>query len=242
MRLLPPDLAERLPGPELMDDLDAIGGAELEETLAELRAINRWLGGYRTTWSALDDLASRVPLERPAGEPLTVLDVGGGSGDVAESIVSWGESRRIPVSVTLVELHPHTARVAGDRLRDTPAARAEVGDLFEIPEKSYDVVHAALFLHHFDGGDAARALVAMSGIARLGVVVNDLHRHWVPWTLIRWITGSFSRNRLIRHDAPLSVARAFTTDDWRALGRSTGLDLTWRRKWAWRWAVSGVPS
>ena len=37
MTRLPPPLHERVPGPELMDDLDAVGGAELLQTLAELR-------------------------------------------------------------------------------------------------------------------------------------------------------------------------------------------------------------
>lgn len=46
-------------------------------------------------------------------------------------------------------------------------------------------------------------------------------------------------NRFIRHDAPLSVARAFTSADWEGLCRETGLDLSWRRRWAFRWAVTG---
>ena len=80
----------------------------------------------------------------------------------------------------------------------------------------------------------------MARIARKGVVVNDLRRHPVPWALIRWITLLASRNEALRHDAPLSVARAFTAGDWRTLGPSAGLDLRFRRSWAWRWAVSGV--
>jgi hypothetical protein len=82
----------------------------------------------------------------------------------------------------------------------------------------------------------------MARIARRGVVLNDLHRHPVPWALIRWITLAATRNEALRHDAPLSVARAFTARDWSALGAEAGLDLRFRRTWAWRWAVSGVPA
>jgi hypothetical protein len=237
VNLLPPPLAARLPGPEVMDDLAGFRGEELRDALAGLRTINRWLGGRRTSVRALDDLAARVPL----GPRVEILDVGGGSGDAAPVLLAWARRRGLDARVVVLDLHPETAREAAERLRGVAGAEARQGDLFAVPARSFDVVHAALFLHHFDGADAARALAAMAQIARKGVVVNDLHRHGVPWTLIRWLTLLFTRNRALRVDGPLSVARAFTADDWRALGPAAGLDLRWRRSWAWRWAVSGTP-
>ncbi len=221
-----------------MDDLAGLGGDELRGALAGLRAINRWLGGRRTTLRALDDLAARTDL----GTRLEVLDAGGGSGDAAPVVLDWARRRGIDARVVVLDLHPETAREAGERLRGVRGAEARQGDLFEVEPRSFDVVHAGLFLHHFDGPDAARALGAMARIARKGVVLNDLHRHPVPWALIRWITIAATRNEALRHDGPLSVARAFTADDWGALGPASGLELRWRRSWAWRWAVSGVPA
>jgi hypothetical protein len=235
--LFPPSLAARLPGPELMDTAADVTPAELAAALAQLRFINRRLGGYSTTRRALDDLVARVG--RPdAG--WTVLDVGGGSGDAAPSMLAWGRARGLAVDVTVVDRDERTAVEAARRLASTPGARARRADLFEVPSKSFDVVHASLFLHHFDGDDAARALRRMAEIARVGVVVNDLRRGALPWTLIRWLTGAFSRNRLVVYDAPLSVARAFAADDWPRLGDAAGLDLVARRTWAFRWAVNGV--
>lgn len=238
MSLLPPSLAARLPGPERMDSPDLFGGDELRGALGGLRAINRWLGGGRTTRLALDDLAARTPL----GTRIEVLDAGGGSGDAAPVILDWARRRGIEARVVVLDLHPGTAREAAERLRGVAGAEARRGDLFDVPPGSFDVVHAGLFLHHFDGAGAARALGAMARIARRGVAVNDLHRHPVPWALIRWLTLAATRNEALRYDAPLSVARAFSAEDWRALGPAAGLDLRWRRSWAWRWAVSGVPA
>jgi hypothetical protein len=234
--LLPPPLASRLPGPELMDDLAALGGEELRGALAGIRAINRWLGGIGTTRRALDGLAARVAL----GPRIEILDAGGGSGDAAPAILDWSRRRGLEARVVVLDVHPETARAAAERLRGIAGAEARLGDLFEIPPRSFDVVHAGLFLHHFDGEDTARALRAMARIARKGVVLNDLHRHPVPWMLIRWLTLAATGNAALRHDAPLSVARAFTAEDWRALGPASGLDLRWQRSWAWRGAVSGV--
>jgi len=225
-----------------MDDVDGIGGAELDQTLRELRVINRRLGGHTTSLRALDELLHRTGRGRDRDGTLSVLDVGGGSGDAAPAMVAWGARRGIDVRVTVADIHPQTVETARAHVAGVAGVEVLRADLFAVPEASYDVVHAALFLHHFDGDDAVRALAAMRRIARVGVVVNDLHRHPVPWALIRWITGACSRNRLIRADAPHSVARAFTADDWRRLGPAAGLALTWRRSWAWRWAVSGVPA
>lgn len=221
-----------------MDVATDVTDAEMDEMLAELRFINRRLGGYATTRRALDDLLARVGA--PAAE-WSVLDVGGGSGDAVPEILAWGRRRGVRVRATTIDLDPRTSAEAARRLASTPDAEARRGDLFDVPAKSFDVVHAALFLHHFDGDDAVRALRRMAEIARVGVVVNDLRRHWLPWTLIRWLTGAFSKNRLIRHDAPLSVARAFAADDWPRLGEAAGLDLVARKTWAWRWGVNGVP-
>lgn len=234
----PPSLASRLPGPELMDTAADVTSAELADALAQLRFINRRLGGYSTTRRALDDLVARV------GRPATgwsVLDVGGGSGDAAPEMIAWGRARGVPVEVVVVDRDGRTAEEAARRLATTPGAAARREDLFDVPAKSFDVVHAALFLHHFDGDDAPRALRRMAEVARVGVVVNDLRRDATAWTLIRWLTGAFSKNRLVRFDAPLSVARAFAADDWPGLGAAAGLDLVARRTWAFRWAVSGVP-
>ena len=235
---LPPSLVARVPGPELMDSMDGVTPAELAETLAQLRVINRRLGGYSTTRRALDDLVARVG--RPAGE-WSVLDVGGGSGDAAPEMLAWGRARGMRLSVTVIDLDETTALEAKRRLASTAGADARCQDLFDVPAKSFDIVHSSMVLHHFDGDDAARALRRMAEIARVGVVVNDLRRHPVPWTLIRWVTGAFSRNRLIRNDAPLSVARAFAAEDWPRLGVASGLDFVAKKTWAWRWAVSGVP-
>lgn len=236
MSLLPPDLRDRSPGPELMDDHASVGQDELRGALGSLRAINRTLGGHSTTRAALDDLASRVAL--PAR--VDILDVGGGSGDAAGVIVEWAAARGVRAEVVVIDIHAAAAEVAARRLRHVPQTSARCGDLFDVEAGSFDIVHAGLLLHHFDGDTAAHALAAMARAARLGVAVNDLRRHAVPWTLIRWITLVASRNRLIRSDAPLSVARGFKADDWARLGPAAGLDLRWRRTWAWRWAVSGV--
>jgi len=44
---------------------------------------------------------------------------------------------------------------------------------------------------------------------------NDLHRHPLPRFFIKYAVRLLFANRMIRHDAPVSVARAFTASEWR---------------------------
>jgi hypothetical protein len=41
------------------------------------------------------------------------------------------------------------------------------------------------------------------------VIINDLHRHFFAYYSIRTLTTLFSKSPMVRHDAPVSVRRAF---------------------------------
>jgi hypothetical protein len=76
-----------------------------------------------------------------------------------------------------------------------------------------DIVTATLFTHHFPSEQLAEVFATLSRMARIGVVINDLHRHPMAWAGIWVATRLFSRNRMILHDAPLSVQRGFRSSD-----------------------------
>ena len=54
-------------------------------------------------------------------------------------------------------------------------------------------------------------------LARLGVVINDLVRARHNWIGARLLLPLMTRNRFTRHDGPLSVQRAYTRMELRAL-------------------------
>jgi SAM-dependent methyltransferase len=221
-----PDLRERSAAEELMDDR-SIGGAELEGALRELRVINRVLASARPTVEGVERLW------RAAGCPrrLSLLDVGAGSGDGCRALLRWAERRGVALAITLVDIHPETCAEAARFFQGEPRVSVRQGDLFDLPPGSADIVTAVFLLHHFPDALLGRALEALARAARIGVVVNDLHRSRVAWAAIRLATAALSRNRMIRHDAPLSVARGFRAADLRRLRALPGLERLW---FAWR--------
>ncbi|GAA0598027.1 methyltransferase domain-containing protein [Caenispirillum bisanense] len=209
-------LAARATALELMDT-EQVPFAEFEECLRHLAAINRWTGAYRPTLRWLDRLV-RERGATAAAAPLTVLDVGFGYGDMLRRIAAWARRRGVAVRLIGVDLNPWSAEAAA---RATPAGlpiRWEVGDVFGWqPQEPVDVVISALFTHHLPDPDLVRFLRWMSRRARCGWFVNDLHRHPLSYHTVRAAARLLPVNRMVRHDAPLSVARAFTRDDWRRL-------------------------
>jgi ubiquinone/menaquinone biosynthesis C-methylase UbiE len=183
-----PDFGRRSDEAEIMDDL-SVAGAEFDLAYQELETINRNLGGVRAIERFLP----------AANSDLLILDVAAGGCDVSEAIM---ESRRC--RVVALDCNPSGLKRA---VRSWPV----VGDALELPfdDGVFDVVCASLFFHHLSDEDCVRVLRQMWRIARRLVLVNDLHRSVVAYFAIRALTGAFSRSRMVRHDGPVSVLRAF---------------------------------
>ncbi len=217
---------------ELMD-VPGLDPLELAETLGQLAVINRFLGGHAATLHGLSRLL-------PAGRrEIEVLDVGSGGGDSARRVVEWAGRRGIAARVHGIDLSAESVAFARRTGAGSPGLEFTTSDLFDLPmTRKYDVVHAALVLHHLSDEMAAAALAKMFALSRFGVVINDLHRHPAAYEAIKWLTALLSKNRLIRHDAPLSVLRAFRRADLQDLARRAGLsavEISWR--WPFRWVM-----
>ena len=111
------------------------------------------------------------------------------------------------------------ARAIDPRLDRTPGLELVVSDGRSLPwpDRSFDVVHASLVIHHLEPPDALAFLREAARVARLGVVVNDLVRARHHLIGARVLLPLMTRNRFTRHDGPLSVRRAYTRMELRAL-------------------------
>ena len=64
------------------------------------------------------------------------------------------------------------------------------------------------FLHHFKNKELVSFLKTTIQKAKIGVVVNDLHRHKLAYYLFKLI-GIFVKNKIFKKDGLTSVLRAF---------------------------------
>lgn len=194
---------------------------EIEACLRELARVNRWLGGHRTTLAHLGELLAATGRRRA-----TVLDVAAGGGDMALAMARWARRRGYELSFTFLDRHPVVLAVA-PRVAEAPG-RSVRGDALALPfaDRSFDLCVTSLFFHHLEPKAAERVLLEMRRVARAGILVNDLVRDRLAWGWIVVLSRLFSRNRLVRHDGPLSVRRAYRPADFRHLAQGAGF-----RRW-----------
>ena len=88
---------------------------------------------------------------------------------------------------------------------------------------SFDFVHCSLFLHHFRDSEVVSLLRSFGGIARRGVIVNDLERNPVPYFFLPATRWWFQWSAVTLHDGPISVEAGFHADELRALAEAAGL-------------------
>ncbi|RSK50950.1 methyltransferase domain-containing protein [Hymenobacter rigui] len=230
-----PDFSARATQQELMDDL-TLASEELRQNLDELETINTWLGGYAPVLNAL----ARLQPQFPKGRPLRIADLGSGGGDTLRQIARWARHRGVAVELTGVDANAFMLQYAASKSRQHPEISFQQADIFspEFRQQPFDILTASLFCHHFPDEQLAPMLAQWHQQAGMAVIVNDLHRHPLAYYSIRWLTRLLGGSRLVRHDAPLSVARAFTRPDWQLLLHRSGIrqyQLRWR--WAFRWQV-----
>lgn len=219
---------------EIMDDLE-YSGPVLEQTLRELKTINRWLGGNYVTTNGLDRLVKDFPQSS-----YSICDVGCGGGDMLRIMHEWAKRRNHKVNLTGVDANPNTIELAKVRLADLNGIDWEVQNVFseEFQKGKTDVLTCTLFTHHFTDEELVSLFTAFRKKAKLGIIINDLHRNPIAYYSIRLLTRLFSKSPMVQHDGPLSVLRAFSRKDWEQILAMAGIKsyrISWH--WAFRWQL-----
>jgi ubiquinone/menaquinone biosynthesis C-methylase UbiE len=225
------DVTELLDGP--LDDPRA-----LADNLRDLRRINRWLGGV-----SLSRSASRALIDGRAEH--TVLDVGTGGADIPLALIERARGKATRVRIVALDSRPEilaAAVRANPRAATTPDLELLLGDGLALPfdDGSFDIVHSSLVVHHLTPVEAVALMVEMRRVARAGIVINDLQRGWLGW-IGAWLIGHLlTGNRYTRHDAPLSVRRAYLADEIAGMLRAAGLEpvRTFRAAFGQRYAIA----
>ncbi|HET9660199.1 MAG TPA: methyltransferase domain-containing protein [Thermomicrobiales bacterium] len=203
---------------ELMDG-DGFTAAELTANFRDIRRVNRWFGGISAILGALPELV-------PAGATtFSLLDIATGVADIPLAIQQWCAARGLAVEITATDIEPKMLALASAQIAGTSGIHLRQADARAMPfaSHSFDVVTCSLALHHCDPADAVQVLREMDRICRRGFIVNDLRRSALAYGATWLASRLTTRNRLTRHDGPLSIQRAYTPTELRALLDEAGV-------------------
>jgi ubiquinone/menaquinone biosynthesis C-methylase UbiE len=195
---------DRRDDPELMD-APGLPEAEVEDAYRILRRVNRQLGNL---WTIRREFCRFLREDIGDSGLITVIDLGSGSGDIPLAIREMVADRTIQV----MALDRDPTAVASARRQSLDVV---LGNALSLPfaAQAIDLVLAVKFVHHFHGPSLDQLLAEMVRVARHRVVILDIRRHWLAYWGFRAWSLLFTRNRLVRHDGPLSVLRGFTTEE-----------------------------
>ncbi len=230
-RMAPRDL------PELMDG--ECSYEDFRDCLHHLEQVNRWLLGYRPTLAWLERLTARLP--RGLRDPVHIVDVGSGGGDLLRQIASWALRRKIAVQLTGIDLNPYAARAAAEFTPKAFGIAWVTGDALEYRSpKPVDIVVSSLMAHHLEDEEIIALLRWMESTAQAGWFINDLERSEWSCRMFGWVARVAGWHRFVRHDGPVSFRRAFRKDDWLRLLAMAAVPLgaiTVEHRWPGRLCV-----
>jgi trans-aconitate methyltransferase len=193
--------------PELMDG--ACSYEVFRGCLRSLEQINRWLLGYRPTL----DWLRRLPVGWH--DPVHIVDVGSGGGDLLRQIAGWARRRGIAVELTGIDQNPYAARAAAESTaKELGIAWVTGNALLYRPEKQVDIVVSSLTAHHLEDGEIVALLGWMEATAQAGWFINDLERSEWSCRMFGWVERIARWHRFVRHDGQASFRRAFREEDW----------------------------
>lgn len=216
---------------ELLDE-DEIPFADIKQNMKELDFINKWLGGHKITVEAFKHLSG-------GKKKISVCEIGCGGGDNLAAIFKWCRKKNIDISITGIDIKKECINYAKSRKALPGNVKWITSDYKKITfDSKPDIIFSSLFCHHFTDEELIFQINWMKQNSRAGFFINDLHRNFLAYYAIKFLTLLFSKSYLVKNDAPLSVARGFTGSELKNLCSKANAEqaaISW--KWAFRYIV-----
>jgi len=190
-------------------DQPGLAQDEHREALAALRRVNRVSRSAAEMWKVLRKLARNCSRQ----QPLRVLDLACGGGDVAVRLAVQSKRVGLPISIHGCDISPTALTVAHEFAQQSEVGAMEFFRLDVLTDpipSGYDVIMCSLFLHHLSNTDGERVVKAMSQAAHKAVLVDDLLRTSVGYVLCWLGCRLLTQSRIVRVDGPLSVRAAYS--------------------------------
>jgi len=213
--------------PELMD-LPNLDEAALRSDLQHIARLNRTFGGRKAVETIFHKLADKT-------RRLVLVDLASGYGDHGRNLIQRAEARQKEVTVMAVDKQFQTLQIARDATPPGQKMFFVQADARQLPFRTQgaDLVFCSLALHHFAETDALTVMREMARVSRHGAACVDLARSRLAAICIWFLTTFLIRDPMVRHDARLSIRRAFSHLEMKSLADRAGWPNLKQIKFFW---------
>lgn len=215
--------------PEIMDDF-SITDERIDKALRELNIINKYLGGNSTSIKGLRKIINKISDKNE----LKILDVGSGGTNL---FYNFKNKSKIDIHAISIDLNIRTCKFTKKEYHGFDVVCSDAL-ILPIKNRSVDIVHVSLFLHHFKEKEIEYLINSFLEKANYGIIINDLQRSVFAFAGIKLLTMLFSKSEFVKNDGPISVMRGFRKSELLRMFNITAASkasIYWR--WAFRWLV-----
>jgi ubiquinone/menaquinone biosynthesis C-methylase UbiE len=214
--------------PEKLDE-PSLPFEEAERSLSDLGRVNRLLLG------ALPLKRTLLPrLGRWTG-PRRVLDLGTGTGEVADDLARAAKRQGAPLRIVGVDLKLRHL-VIGKRLGSNQLRVVADATALPFRDGAVEWSFSTLFFHHFEADSNRRVLAEMRRVSRTGAVVVDLRPSRLATRLLLVFLGLAGASEVTRHDGRVSFERSWSMRDVARLTEGQPVREL-RRRFPFRWSL-----
>lgn len=233
------DMTYRAQGQEIMDDF-SLKGEELRDALDKIAGINKMLGGNSLTLQGVEKL-----LKGLKHKTVTIIDIGCGNGAMLRTLAAYGHKKGYNFTLLGIDANAFTVQYAETLSTGYDGVSYQCLDVFDeaFAALDYDIALCTLTLHHFSDAEIVSLLHTVAAKAKIGAVVNDLHRSKTAYRLFKVLCFLFGLNRMSREDGLVSIRKGFKKQELLAYSRKLGskkFTVAW--KWAFRyeWIIYNI--
>ncbi len=225
------DTTHRSDAPEIMDDF-AMEGEILRDALDKIAKINQLLGGNKITIEGVKSLLK----DKPKSQTIRIVDVGCGNGDMLRALADYAQKNDLDFLLIGIDANNFTIQYAKQLSTNYQNISFECKDIFKDPNPVCDIMLCTLTLHHFKDEEIIYLLSNIKQQAKVGIVINDLHRSALAYYLFKALCFLFNLNDMSREDGLVSILRGFKKADLLAYSntlQAKSFSIKW--KWAFRY-------
>ncbi len=219
---------------EWMDD-PQIDPIVLDTAVADINKCNHWLGGYGFTKRALQRLIKQHPQSS-----YRIIDVGCSDGSMLRYLSH--QLQQYDLEFLGLDLSPRSIENAQYKSKNFDNIRFRESDIFTTPLDKIkgDIVILSLTMHHFEEDEILKFIERFRQMAKVGIIINDLHRSPIAYCFFKILSPIFIRNEISIHDGLISIASGFKRRDLKRYASALAIknDLVeWKWSFRYIWTI-----
>ena len=164
--------------------------------------------------------------------------MGCGDGSMLRELARFCQKNDIATRLIGIDLNEKALQLAVEASKDYPEIEYLCKDIirFDADTLSCDILINTLTMHHFTNKEIEIFLQKFIELAKIGVVINDLHRSLSAYYLFQLFSLIFIKTKVAKIDGLISITKGFVKSDLLTYAKklpTVSHQIEW--KWAFRY-------